>query len=71
MVKDQNFQSPNDVETAAIDAMFLPKSTLSKLPGTLSVIAKLILQKALSLTKHRADLCFDVYTSPSIKDVKT
>ena len=70
MVKDQNFQSPNNVETAAIDAMFLLKSSLSKLPGTLSVIAKLILQKALSLTKHRVDLCFGVYTSPSIKDVK-
>ena len=50
--------------------MFLLKSSLSKLLGTLSAIAKLILQKALSLTKHRADLCFDVYTSPSIKDVK-
>ena len=50
--------------------MFLLKSSLSKLPGTLSAIAKLILQKALSLTKHRTDLCFDVYISPSIKDVK-
>ena len=50
--------------------MFLLKSSLSKLLGTLSAIAKLILQKVLSLTKHRADLCFDVYTSPSIKDVK-
>ena len=59
MVKDQNFQSPNNVETITIDAMFLLKSSLSKLPGTLSAIAKLILQNVLSLTKHRADLCFD------------
>ena len=50
--------------------MFLLKSSLSKLPGTLSAVAKLILQKALSLTKHRVDLYFDVYTSPRIKDVK-
>ena len=55
MVKDQNFQSPNNVETAVIDAMYLLKSSLSKLPGTLSAIAKLILHKAWSLTKHRAD----------------
>ena len=40
MIKDQNFQSPNNVET-----MFLLKSNLSKLPGTLSAIARLILQK--------------------------
>ena len=52
MVKDQNVQSPNNVETAVIDAMFLLKPSLSKLPGTLSAIAKLILLKALSLTKH-------------------
>ena len=41
-VKEQNFQSPNDVETAVIDTMLLLKSSLSKLPGTLSLIAKLI-----------------------------
>ena len=70
IVKDQNFQSPNNVETVVIDAMFLLKSSLSKLPGTLSAVAKLILQKALSLTKHRVDLYFDAYTSPRIKDVK-
>ena len=52
MVKDQNVQSPNNVETAVIDAMFLLKPSLSKLPGTFSAIAKLILLKALSLTKH-------------------
>ena len=50
--------------------MFLLKSSLSKLPGTWFATAKLILQNTLSLTKHGADLCFDVYTSPSIKDVK-
>ena len=60
MVKDQNFQSPSNVETIAIDAMFLLKSSLSKLPGTLSAIAKLILQNVSRLTKHRADLCFDI-----------
>ena len=51
MVKDQNFQTPNNVETAALDVMSLIKSSLSRLSGTLSTIAKLILQKALSLTK--------------------
>ena len=50
--------------------MFSLKFSLLKLPGALSAIAKLILQKALRLTKHQADLCFDVYTSRNIKDVK-
>ena len=50
--------------------MVLLKSSLSKVPGTLSAIAKLILQKDLSLTKHQADLCFEIYTSRSIKNVK-
>ena len=45
MVKDQNFQFPNNVETAIIDAVFLLKSSLSKLPGTLSAVAKLTLQR--------------------------
>ena len=67
MVKDQNVQSPNNVETAVIDAMFLLKPSLSKLPGTFSAIAKLILLKASSLTKHWPDLCFDVYHSQNIK----
>ena len=35
-----------------IDAMFLLRSSLSKLPGTLSAIAKSILQKTLSVTKQ-------------------
>ena len=70
MVRDQNFQSPNNAETAVLDAMFLLKTGLSKLPGTSPAIAKLILSKALSLTKHQTDLCIDVYTSPSIKDIK-
>ena len=66
MVKDQNFQSPNNHQTQC----FFLKSSLSKLPATLSATAKLILQKASSLTKHRAGASFDAYTSSSIKDVK-
>ena len=63
MVKDQNFQP----QTAVIDAMFLLKSSLPKLPGTLSAIATLILQKALSLTKHWADLRFDALCVKSVR----
>ena len=47
MVKDQNFQSPNNVETTVADALYLLKSSLSKLPAILSAIAKLILHKDL------------------------
>ena len=66
-IKDPNFQLTNNVETPARDAMLLLKSSLLKVQETLSAVDKLILQKTLRLTKHRADLCFDVYTSPSIK----
>lgn len=50
--------------------MFLRKSSLLELPGTLSTIATLILQKVLSLTKHETDRCFEEYTCKSTKDIK-
>ena len=65
LIKDQDFQSPKNVGTAVKDAIFLLKCSLSDLPGTLSAIANLILQKALKF-----NLYFDAYTVPSIKDVK-
>ena len=59
IVKDQNFNH-----------QCFYQNLVSWKPCTLSAIAKLILQKALCLTNHQADLCFDVYTSPSIKYAK-
>ena len=50
--------------------MFLRKSSLLELPGTLSTIATLILQKVLSLTKNETDRCFEEYTCKSTKDIK-
>ena len=58
MVKYYDFQTPNNVGTAATDAVFLLKSSLSKLLGVLSSVARLILQKGLSLTKHQAGYMF-------------
>ena len=40
------------------------------LPKTYSALARRILVKVLSLTNIRADLCFDIYENPSIKDIK-
>ena len=34
------------------------------------MLARRILVKVLNLTNIRANLCFDIYESPSIKDVK-
>ena len=61
---------PKKVDVAIIDGMFILKSTLKESSATFGTFAKKVLTKALKMTSHRADLCFDVYTSPSIKDIK-
>ena len=49
--------------------MFLLKSHIIHSP-TCKVVARKILSTVLNLTTYRADLCFDIYESPSMKDVK-
>ena len=63
------FPKPSDIITAVINGMFLVNTDFNSSP-TLSGIAKYIFRRALKLTNYRADLCFDVYESPGIKDVK-
>ena len=48
--------------------MFLIQSTPRCL--NYSIFVQKIVLSVLKLTQHRADLCFDVYKSPSIKDTK-
>ena len=50
--------------------MFTLNLNTQNLPKTHSALGRSILDKALNLTNIRADLCFDIYESPSIKDVK-
>ena len=61
--------TPSVITNAVIDGMFLVNSD-SNVSPMLAGIARSIFRRALELTNHRADLCFDVYESPGIKDVK-
>ena len=42
----------------------------SSLPPTYGAFARIIIIKLLKMTTYRADICFDVYESPSIKNIK-
>ena len=68
----QNFitTSPNSTQAVVSDGMFIVKNIINQLCPTFASFARTMLMKVLKLTKHRADLCFDVYESPSIKDTK-
>ena len=63
-------ESPSDVHTFIADGMFIVRSSNNLKNATFSSFARSILTKLLKCTKYRLDLCFDVYESPSIKDVK-
>ena len=63
-------ESPSDVHTFIADGMFIVRSSNNLKNATFSSFARSILTKLLKCTKYCLDLCFDVYESPSIKDVK-
>ena len=50
--------------------MFILNLSTQNLPKTYSALARRIFVKVLNLTNIRADLWFDIYEGPSIKDVK-
>ena len=60
--------SPPNVETVIPDGMFLIRSICCCRTYTLFV--ETVLKIVLKLTVHRADNCFDIYESPSLKDSK-
>ena len=70
LTKDFQSNSPDTIETAIADVMFILNLSTQNLLKTYSALAKRILVKVLNITNIRADLCFDIYESPSIKDVK-
>ena len=61
---------PDTIKTAIAGGMFILNLSTQNLPKTYSVLARRILVKVLNLTNICADLCFGIYESPSIKDVK-
>ena len=67
-----DFQSnPQDtIETAIANGMFFLNFSTQNLPRTYSALARRILVKVLNLTNIRADLRFDIYERPSMKDAK-
>ena len=69
LTKDFQSNPPDTIETAIADGMFILNLSTQNLPKTYSALARRILVKVLNLTNIRADLCFDIYESPSIKDV--
>ena len=67
-----DFQSnpPDTIETAIANGMFILSLSTQNLSKTYSALARRIIVKVLNLTNIRADLCFDIFESPSIKDVR-
>ena len=66
MTNKFQFNLPDTLETAIADGMFILNLSTQNLPKTYSALARRILVKVLNLTNIRADLCFDIYESPSI-----
>ena len=64
-----NSAPPTTVNTAIVDGMFMLRACIVKC-STYQALAKRILQDSLKFTNYRLDICFDVYESPSIKDVE-
>ena len=65
-----NSSIPGDVNVVIADGMFIIQTSVKDQTPTFAAFARSVLLRILKLTKHRVDLCFDVYESPSIKVIK-
>ena len=65
-----NSSVPGDVKVVIADGMFIIQTFVKDKTPTFAAFARSVLLKVLKLAKHRVDLCFHVYESPSIKDIK-
>ena len=70
LTKDFQPNPPDTIETAIADGMLILNVSTQNLLKTYSALARRILVKVLNLTNIRADLCFEIYENPSIKDIK-
>ena len=64
-VSTKQAQAP-ELDTVIINVMFLLRQQIS----TYKKLDQNILKEALNMKTKRADLVFDVYESPSIKDIE-
>ena len=69
LTKDFQPNPPHTIETAIADGMLILNVSTQNFLKTYSALAKRILVKILNLTNIRADLCFDIYESPSIPKI--
>ena len=67
--KDINSFPPDSVSTAIVGGMYMLRCLIAT-STTYQALAGQILKECLKLTNHRIDICFDLYESPSLKDVK-
>ena len=65
-----NSSIPGDVNVVIADGMFIIQTSVKDQTPTFAAFARSVLLRILKLTKHRVDLCFHVYESPSIKDIR-
>ena len=63
-----NTEGPKDPNTVIADGIFFVQSTPRYL--NFSIFALKVASFILELTRHKADFWFDVYESPSIKDIE-
>ena len=66
--KIQTTQTP-EIDAVIVDGMFMLRLLIEKF-STYQTLARNILKEVLKMTTRRADLVFDVYESPSIKDIE-
>ena len=62
-------KAPNETNVFIVDGMFLLCSLIKTCP-TYETLARKLLLHALKQATRRVDFCFDVYESPSIKDIE-
>ena len=65
-----NSSIPGDVNVDIADGTFIIQTSVKDKTPTFAEFAKSVSLRVLKLTKHRVYLCFDVYESPSVKDIK-
>ena len=68
--KKIDYSSPSNVNTVIADGMFVVRLSLKEKISTFASFARHILIKLLKLTNYRLDLCFDIYESPSTKNIQ-
>ena len=67
--KDVSSGIPDPVRVFIADGLFLVHSLIQRCP-TYGALARKLIQTAVNSTAERADICFDVFHSPSIKDIE-